>query len=80
MAEDRGTLVFVEVKERSGDSHGTAVEAVTGRKRRHIVRAARIYAAAHGRSEAAIRFDVVAIDWGPEGPRLRHDQGAFGEI
>ena len=77
MAEDRGTLVFVEVKERHGDSHGTAVEAVTAQKRRRVVRAARVYAASRGLSEVAIRFDVVAIDWGPDGPRLRHDAGAF---
>ena len=77
MADDGGTLVFVEVKERRGESHGTAVEAVTAQKRRRVVRAARLYAASHGLSEAAIRFDVVAIDWGPDGPRLRHDAGAF---
>jgi Holliday junction resolvase-like predicted endonuclease len=41
------------------------------------VRAARLYAASEGLSEAGVRFDVVAIDWGPEGPRLRHDEGAF---
>jgi putative endonuclease len=79
VADDRGTLVFVEVKERHGDSHGTAVEAVTARKRSRVVRAARLYAASRGLSEARIRFDVVAIDWGPDGPRLRHDEGAFGE-
>ena len=78
VADDRGTLVFVEVKERRGDSHGTAVEAVTAQKQSRVVRAARIYAASRGLSEQAVRFDVVAIDWGPEGPRLRHDQGAFG--
>lgn len=77
VADDRGTLVFVEVKERRGDSHGTAVEAVTAQKQSRVVRAARIYAASRGLSEQAVRFDVVAIDWGPEGPRLRHDQGAF---
>ncbi len=79
MADDRGTLVFVEVKERRAESHGTAVEAVTALKRRRVVRAARIYAATQGLSETRIRFDVVAIDWGPDGPRLRHDEGAFGE-
>lgn len=79
VADDRGTLVFVEVKERRGDSHGTAVEAVTAWKRRRVVRAARLYAAVQGLSEAPVRFDVVAIDWGPDGPRLRHDEGAFGE-
>ena len=80
VADDHGTLVFVEVKERRGDSHGTAVEAVTAQKQRRVVRAARIYAASRGLSERAVRFDVVAIDWGPEGPRLRHDEGAFAAV
>jgi len=80
VADDRGTLVFVEVKERRNDSHGSAVEAVTGEKRRRLVRAARVYAAKHGLSESPIRFDVLAIDWCAEGPRVRHDAGAFGEV
>ena len=80
VADDGGTLVFVEVKERRGDSHGSAVEAVTAEKRRRIVRAARVYAATHGLSESPIRFDVLAIDWSAEGPRVRHDAGAFGEV
>ena len=79
VAEDRGTVVFVEVKERGDESHGRAVEAVTLEKRRRILRAAHVYAAKHGLAEGPIRFDVVAIDWGPDGPRVRHDAGAFGE-
>lgn len=79
VAEDRGTVVFVEVKERRGESHGQAVEAVTLEKRRRILRAAHVYAAQRGLSNRSIRFDVVAIDWGPDGPRVRHDAGAFGE-
>jgi len=79
VADDGGTVVFVEVKERSSDSHGSAVEAVTAAKRRRVVRAARVYAATHGLADSAVRFDVLAIDWGPDGPRVRHDAGAFGE-
>jgi putative endonuclease len=78
VADDRGTLVFVEVKERRDASHGSAIEAVTPSKQRRVVRAARVYAATNGRSESPIRFDVIAIDWGAEGPRLRHETGAFG--
>jgi len=70
-------LVFVEVKERTGSSHGQAIEAVTPLKRHRLVRAARVYAAKNGLLESLLRFDVVAIDWGPEGPRLRHEPGAF---
>jgi putative endonuclease len=80
VADDGGTLVFVEVKERRGGSHGSAVEAVTAVKRQKIVRAAHVYAASHGLSDSPVRFDVLAIDWGAEGPRVRHDAGAFGEV
>ena len=80
VAEDRGTFVFVEVKERGGDSHGSAVESVTAAKRRRVVRAAQVWAASHRVTDALVRFDVVAIDWGPDGPRVRHDEGAFAEI
>ena len=80
MAEDRGTVVFVEVKERRGESHGSAVEAVTaaeapegGPRRAGSTRPAT------ASPSSPLRFDVVAIDWGPEGPRVRHDAGAFGE-
>jgi putative endonuclease len=77
IARDGATLVFVEVKERRGASHGAAIEAVTPAKRARVVRAARLYAAQRGCSESALRFDVVAIDGGPEGPLVRHEAGAF---
>lgn len=78
VAKDGETTVFVEVKERAGVSHGAAHDAVTLGKRRRIVRAARIYAAARGLSESPLRFDVVSIDWTDEGrPQIRHDAGAF---
>lgn len=77
VARDHGTLVFVEVKERSDPSHGGAVEAVTFPKRRRVVRAAQRWAAVHGEMESPIRFDVFAIDHGPEGPVVRHERGAF---
>jgi putative endonuclease len=79
VARDEATWVFVEVKERTGTSHGSAVEAVTPVKIQRLLRAARVYAATRGLSEAPLRFDVVAIDWGPEGPRVRHERNAFGE-
>ena len=70
--------VFVEVKERHGASHGAGCDSVTFGKRRRIVRAARLYAAAHGLDETPLRFDVVSIDWTEGGrPVIRHDRGAF---
>jgi putative endonuclease len=77
VARKGDTTVFVEVKERHGESHGQGHEAVTFGKRRRIVRAARLYAAARGLSETPLRFDVVSIDWVDGQPRIRHDPGAF---
>ena len=77
VARDGDTLVFVEVKERGDASHGGAVEAVTPAKRRRVIRAAQQWAAVHRESESRVRFDVVAIDPGPEGPTIRHERGAF---
>ncbi len=69
--------VFVEVKERHGDSHGGGVEAVTFGKRRRVIRAARLYAASNGLFERPVRFDVLSIDWKDGRPGIRHDVGAF---
>jgi putative endonuclease len=72
------TVVFVEVKERHGASHGAGYEAVTFGKRRRVIRAARLFAAARGLSEDPIRFDVISIDWTQDGRcNLRHDRSAF---
>lgn len=77
VARHGDATIFVEVKERRGSSHGDGQEAVTFGKRRRIVRAARLFAAARGLSESALRFDVISIAWDAEGPRLRHEAGAF---
>lgn len=78
VARQGDATVFVEVKERHGESHGVGQEAVTFGKRRRVIRAARLYASSRGLSETPMRFDVVSIDWtGGPGPRIRHDEGAF---
>ena len=78
VARDGSATVFVEVKERHDDRHGEGFEAVTFGKRRRLIRAARLYAASHGLSEQAIRFDVVSVDWKEDKtPVIRHDEDAF---
>jgi putative endonuclease len=77
VAREGEVTVFVEVKDRRGRSHGEGHESVTFGKRLRVVRAARLYAASHGLSEAPIRFDVVSIERDSSGDRIRHDRGAF---
>ena len=60
---DREYLVFFEVKYRSGNSKGSAAEAVGYAKQRKICRVADYYRALHRCPEdTPIRFDVVALD------------------
>ena len=62
VAEDRGAIVFVEVKARRSARYGSAAEAVSLRKRRRIGAMALDYLAWSGRLGRTCRFDVVAID------------------
>lgn len=56
-----GTLVFVEVRHRAGESHGGAASSITGVKRRRIVFAARHYLS-RLRTLPPCRFDVVLVE------------------
>lgn len=62
IADDAGTLVFVEVKYRASHAAGYAEEAVTPSKQRTIIEAARFYLCRHGIDDTRpMRFDVIAI-------------------
>lgn len=63
IARDRGYLVFLEIKYRSGRSKGTALEAVTPKKQSVIRRVAGYYLMEHHLGDQCpCRFDVVGID------------------
>ena len=70
----RGALVaFVEVKVRRGDAFGHPLEAITGAKRREIVKAARVWVDRFGRPSDVYRFDCIALT----GNNLEHLEDAF---
>ena len=73
VCDDRGTLVFVEVRARASADHGTPFETVGDVKRRRLVHAARMYLATRVEGEVACRFDVVAI----MGDAVEHLEDAF---
>jgi len=54
-------LVFIEVKTRTGTSHGHPLEAVTVRKQRQISKVAQCYLAENNLFDTAARFDVVSV-------------------
>jgi putative endonuclease len=78
VALERGTLVFVEVRLRSGSRFGSGAESVDARKRRRIVAAAQELLARGDLPRAArVRFDVISIDASREPPELVHFRDAF---
>jgi putative endonuclease len=63
VAEEQGTIVFVEVKAREDMTCGSAAESVTPDKQRRIVSRAVEYLARKHVTDRPCRFDVVAIDY-----------------
>ncbi|MCW5798171.1 MAG: hypothetical protein LZF60_220062 [Nitrospira sp.] len=78
IADDGGTLVFVEVKRRRSGAYGGAIEAVDARKRAKLIQLASQYLAQHRLHDRACRFDVVLIqDDAGSGARVQHIANAF---
>ncbi|MGB3484374.1 MAG: YraN family protein [Mycobacterium sp.] len=70
------TVVFVEVKTRSGDGFGGVAEAVTRDKVRRLRRLASLWLADQDRRWAGVRIDVIGVRVGrsPQ-PELTHVVG-----
>jgi putative endonuclease len=79
VAEDKGVLVFVEVKARRTREFGGAVYAVDVRKQNKLIRLAAHYLARHHLSHRVCRFDVVLLQTDEAGgsPRIEHIPNAF---
>ncbi|MEI7545793.1 MAG: YraN family protein [Mycobacteriaceae bacterium] len=60
-ADGDRTVVFIEVKTRSGDGFGGIAEAVTRAKVRRIRRLAAIWLAGQDTSWAHVRIDVIGV-------------------
>lgn len=70
-----GTVVYCEIKYRSGDGAGDPLEAVDQRKRRRISRTAEYHYAYYGwKGNLPCRFDVIGI-YGDGS--IRHMKNAF---
>lgn len=72
------TLVFVEVRYRRQTAFGTPMETVDARKQARLRATAEHYLQQDRRtSNAACRFDIVAVTGAPDGDRLTWLQNAF---
>lgn len=68
VADDRGTIVFVEVRSRTTGEFGRAAESLTPAKRRKVTAMAVDYLARRRLADRPCRFDVVTVD-DANGPR-----------
>jgi putative endonuclease len=64
MLDERGALVFVEVRSRRSRQYANAAASVDARKRARLVRAAQHFLTTWRGALPACRFDVVAFDAG----------------
>jgi putative endonuclease len=70
------TVVFVEVKTRTGDGFGGLAQAVTEQKARRLRRLAAMWLATQEHRWAALRIDVIGVRIGRRrNPEINHLQG-----
>jgi len=79
VALDGRTVVFVEVRSRSGTTHGHPAETVGYQKQRRVAQLATAYIRRHRLEDCSVRIDVVTVTFdGPAGrPHVEHFQNAF---
>lgn len=76
IAEDNGTMVFVEVKTRTGNAFGYPFEAVDARKQHKLKNLALMYLK-RIKKDTAVRFDVLSICMTNNGNTIDHIIDAF---
>lgn len=70
------TIVFVEVKTRTGDGFGGLAQAVTGQKVRRLRRLAALWLAAQNETWSSVRIDVIGVRVGRRRtPEIVHVRG-----
>lgn len=67
VALEGGTVCFIEVRARSSDEVGSALESVDRKKRRQLTKLARSFLRQRGLERLPARFDVVAVEPAADG-------------
>lgn len=82
IASKGDSLVFCEVKTRSGGGMDTALEAVDRRRQGRMARTASYYLACEGAGRCFCRFDVIALLGSGGRWKIEHVENAFeiGEL
>ncbi len=79
VARDGETVVFVEVRTKSGGDYGSGIESVTPRKLQRVSRLGEYYLEIHNLKNVPARVDVIGIEPLPDGTfRIEHVRNATG--
>ena len=77
--QDRETIVFVEVRQRAKDTHGTAAESITSYKIQRLQKTALSFLIErYQRDDVLVRFDAVLILGNEKKYRLEHLENIVG--
>jgi putative endonuclease len=74
VAQNKGKVIFCEVKTRSSDRFGSAVESLTHTKKKRILRMIRYYCLKNKISNENIRADFIAVQINGDIAELKHFQ------
>lgn len=77
IAQKDDTICFVEVKTRGTDDFGLPEEFVDERKRRRIIRAAKVFIGKKKYEDFYVRFDIIAIKHENGKLEINHIKHAF---
>ncbi|MDF2571085.1 MAG: hypothetical protein K0R55_2689 [Sporomusa sp.] len=78
IAQDKGCLVFVEVKTRRSTIYGLPAEAVNFRKQQKIINTALCFLNQRGLTDVVCRFDILEVYFQRDTVRCNHIINAFG--
>lgn len=77
IARHGDTLVFIEVRARTGSDTGAAFESIGQRKQARIIAAVQAYLAAHALDDVHWRIDVVGVALRAGQPIIEHVENAL---
>lgn len=77
IANDHGTLVFIEVKTRTSSVFGSPIQGINERKKSRLKNLALRYIAEKGLLEQEVRFDVLGILQTGKQIQIEHIPNAF---
>ncbi len=77
IAEDKNTLVFIEVKTRNSNYYGDPLESITLKKQKSIKRVAEGYLYINHIHDKECRFDVICLEKIDGKIKIRHLENAF---